>query len=275
MRRAFVGKVKSDFQMKLGVRVKALREANGMSQEILAKHMGIHRVALTQIESAQRELSAQELSRLSSALGISTDVILDLKKQIDVVLSSAESFMKSKVDLTRISVPQSKVDKFKEVFLYIIDRVGARANVGETVLFKLLYFIDFDFYEKYEEQLIGATYIKNTYGPTPAEFKKISELMIESGEIVQVKASRSGFQQKKYLPNREPDLSKLRAHEIKLIDDVLERLAHMGARQISEYSHGDIPWVTTEDQKPIEYEAVFYRTPQYSVRDYSESEGDI
>ena len=42
-----------------------------------------------------------------------------------------------------------------------------------TVLYKLLYFIDFDYYEKFEEQLVGATYIKNHFGPTPVEFKKI------------------------------------------------------------------------------------------------------
>ncbi len=45
--------------------------------------------------------------------------------------------------------------------LYVLNKVGCKYNVGETVLYKLLYFIDFDFYEKYEEQLIGATYVKN------------------------------------------------------------------------------------------------------------------
>ena len=34
-----------------------------------------------------------------------------------------------------------------------------------TVLYKLLYFIDFDYYEKFEEQLVGATYIKNHLDP--------------------------------------------------------------------------------------------------------------
>jgi len=74
---------------------------------------------------------------------------------------------------TRISVPQRNLDKFKEVLLYVLNKVGSKPNVGEAVLYKLLYFIEFDFYEKYEEQLIGATYIKNHYGPTPKEFIKI------------------------------------------------------------------------------------------------------
>jgi hypothetical protein len=44
----------------------------------------------------------------------------------------------------------------------------------------------------------------------------------------------------------------------------------MNAAQISDYSHNDVPWLTAEEGKIIEYEAVFYRTPVYSVREYSE-----
>ena len=266
---------KSDFQKGLGLRIKALREARGLSQEELADEVGLHRVALTQIENAQREVSAQELVALSEAFGVSADILLDLRKEVEVILKEKQAAKKTEPQEIRISVPQSKIDKFKEVLLYILNQVGSKPNVGETVIYKLLYFIDFDFYEKYEDQLIGATYIKNKFGPTPIEFAKIVTKMVEAGEITAVKALRSGFDQRKYLPNREPDLSKLKANEIKLIDEVIERLANMGARQISEYSHGDILWITTEEQQPIEYESVFYRTPQYSVRDYGDAEGNI
>ena len=34
------------------------------------------------------------------------------------------------------------------------------------------------------------------------------------------------------------------------------------------YSHGDIPWRIAKDGEAINYEAVFYRDPKYSVRDY-------
>lgn len=263
---------KDEFQTILGQRIKALREAKDWSQDELAQKMGVNRVAVTQVENAQRELSAEEVAKLSAVFEISADVILDLKKEIQVVLEEGASKKKAETPQIRISVPKLKADKFKEVLLYVLNQVGSKPNVGETVIWKLLYFIDFDFYEKYEEHLIGATYIKNTYGPTPVEAKKILDALIESGEIVPVKAQRSGFEQKKYLSNRESDLSKLGAHEIKLIDEVLERLSHMGARQISEYSHGDIPWVTTDEQTQIDYEAVFYRTPQYSVRDYGDAD---
>ena len=61
-----------------------------------------------------------------------------------------------------------------------------------------------------------------------------------------------------------------KSHRIALIDDVLNRLSDMTAAQISEYSHNDVPWLTTEKGKAIEYESVFYRNPPYSLREYHE-----
>ena len=42
----------------------------------------------------------------------------------------------------------------------------------------------------------------------------------------------------------------------------------MTAAQISEYSHNDVPWLSTEDGAVIPYEAVFYRTAPYATRSY-------
>jgi uncharacterized phage-associated protein len=91
--------------------------------------------------------------------------------------------------------------------------------------------------------------------------------MVEDQEIVKVESRYFDYPQTKYLPLRNPDLSVLSANELKTIEDVLNKLSEMNATQISEYSHGDVPWLTTEDGAKIEYEAVFYRTPSYSVRE--------
>ena len=71
--------------------------------------------------------------------------------------------MNAELNSLRVDVPLMNVVKFKEVLLYILSKIGAKPNVGQTVIYKLLYFIDFDFYELYEEQILGLRYIKNTY----------------------------------------------------------------------------------------------------------------
>ena len=114
--------------------------------------------------------------------------------------------------------------------------------------------------------MIGATYQKNHYGPTPKEFIKIVAQM-EGKDLHKLKDEYFKYPRTKYLPLRETDLAALTAKEIHLIDQVIAKLADMNATQISEYSHNDVPWLTTEDGEIIEYESVFYRTTPYSVRD--------
>jgi transcriptional regulator with XRE-family HTH domain len=259
------------FYKKLGMRIKALREQAGYSQEKLADFLKISRVSLSQIETGDRRINAEEVAKLSKIFNVASDILLDLKKDIKVVLEKTTKPKKTKSEI-RINIPQKNLEKFKEVLLYILNQVGSKPNIGESVLYKFLYFIDFNYYEKYEEQLIGATYIKNNYGPTPKEFIKIIEEMEAQKEVVKVEGKYFQYPQRKYLPLRTPDLSRLKANELRMIDDVLEKLSDMNAARISEYSHNDVPWLTTDDGEIIDYESVFYRTPEYSMRSYSEED---
>lgn len=255
----------------LGGRIKALRETMRISQDELAQKLNLDRASLSHIENDKRSLKADELVLLSKSLNISIDELLDIKTPTEVILNQSQNSNGKKTGL-RVSVPSKNLRKFKQVLLYILGKVGAKPNVGETVLYKLLYFIDFNYYEKYEEQLIGATYIKNHHGPTPIEFHSIINEMIECGEIEVVKSKYFQHLQKKYLPHKEPDLSLFNANEIRVIDDVLQKLSGMNASTISEYSHLDVPWMVTPEREKIDYESVFYRTPAYSVREYSNDE---
>jgi transcriptional regulator with XRE-family HTH domain len=254
---------------KLGKTIKDLRQRMGISQQKLAHSLGVLRPTVSQIESGERKIAADELVKLSDIFNVSIEYLLGFEKEPEVILYEGEKEMKMETQI-RINVPQKNLKKFKEVLLYTLNKVGSKPNIGETVIYKLLYFIDFDFYEKYEEQLIGATYIKNKHGPTPVEFKKIVDRMIRDKEIEKVKSDYFTFPQTKYLPLRKPNLTELKASEIQLIDDVLCRLSDLNATQISDYSHNDVPWLTTKNGQRIEYESVFYRTPPYSVREYGE-----
>lgn len=253
----------------LGQRIKKIRESLGFSQKTLAEKLGIPRPSLSQMENGERKVYAGELKKLAEIFNLSVDAILDPHKEPHIMIrESRGGYGFETKSQMRICVPQKNLHKFKEALLYILNKVGGKPNIGEAVIYKLLYFIDFDYYEKYEEQLIGATYMKNRYGPTPLEFRKIVEQMMANDELIEVKDKYFEYPQRKYLPLRKPDLGIFRGNEMKVIDDVLDRLSDMNGRQISDYSHNDVPWLTTEEGNVIEYEAVFYRTPAYSVREY-------
>jgi transcriptional regulator with XRE-family HTH domain len=255
----------------LAHRVKSLREEKGLSQEALARKIGIPRSALSQIETGERRVTTDELVRLSEALSTPPGVLLGTETEPEVCLARDAKPAAAELPM-RINVPQKNLAKFREVLLYVLGKVGSLPNVGETVIYKLLYFIDFDHYEKYEEQLIGATYIRNKFGPTPVEFGKVVERMERSGELERVRSTFYKYPQTKYLPRRAPNLTVLSAQEQTLIDDVLARFSGMTAAQLSAYSHGDFPWRAATEGKAIEYETVFYRIAPYSQREYPDTD---
>lgn len=254
----------------LGRRIKQIRESLGLSQKALAEKLDVSRPSISQMENGARRVRADELKKLAGIFNLSVDTLLNPGREPQVVIKeSREAYGTSTAPRMRINIPQKNLQKFREVLIYILNRVGAKPNIGEMVVYKLLYFIDFDYYEKYEDQLIGATYMKNKYGPTPLEFRKVVGQMIAKGELIEVKNKYFEYPQRKYLPRRKPDLGILKGNEMEIIDSVLNRFSEMNAREISDYAHDDVPWLTTEEGKTIEYEAVFYRTPAYSVRRYN------
>lgn len=256
----------------LGKKIKELRLRAGLSQEVLASKIGMRRVSLSQLENGERELASLELLKFSDVFRVSCEEIL---RTTEVTIEAEEIPPKKNKPEMRDSRPQitidkSRIGKFKNILLYLLERTAGKPNVGESVLNKLLYFVDFNYYEIYEEQLIGASYIRNHHGPTPVELIKVLDTMVEEGAINRIKTKYYNYDQIRFLPNKKPDLTGIKASEIKVIDDVIERYSDMSAKSISEYSHHDVPWLSTREGEKIDYESVFYRTPAYSVRSYGE-----
>ncbi len=249
--------------------IKSLREQHGYSQEELAKELGVSRQTISKYENGNSQPKSSTLQKLEKLFDVSSSDIINNKKPRTIRYDIEESQSEAESDI-RISIPQRNIEKFKQVFLYILEKVGAKPNIGQTVLYKLLYFIDFDYYELYEEQLMGLSYIKNTYGPTPVEFIKIVKKMQKEGQIEEVETQYFSKRMKKYLPLVSADLSILSGRELQNIDIVLNRLSDKTASEVSHYSHLDVPWIIAEEQEIIEYESVFYRSAETSVRQETE-----
>lgn len=163
-------------------------------------------------------------------------------------------------------MPEVNVKKFNSTVLYVLNKVGGKPNIGETVLHKLMYFIDFDYFEKYSEYLTGAPYKKNHHGPTfPTS---LIDKMKKNKSIKSTWTNYGPYRQKKFIAEKKPDLDMLSAREVNHIDEVLNKHSDKTAKQIEDYSHGDIPWIITNENEIISYESVFYRDDIYSVADY-------
>jgi transcriptional regulator with XRE-family HTH domain len=254
-------------QKQIGQRIAELRKRKGLSQEELAKCVEMSRSSLTQIELGNRNLDVLELQKLSRVLEFSLDYFLSSDFIAGEELLMVEDGSAVEVE-ERIAVPTLQVSKFKNVLLYILERCAGKPNVGETVLYKLLYFSDFNYYELYEEHLTGARYRKLPYGPVPQKLDVIIKQMTEEGLLQRVKTEYHGYPQTRYLPLKKANLTQFRASEKEVIDRVIEQMSDWSATMISEYSHNDLPWEITDEGKDISYELAFYRELPYSVRVY-------
>jgi transcriptional regulator with XRE-family HTH domain len=263
-------------QKQIGQRITELRKMKGLSQEDLARSVKISRPSLAQIELGNRSVDILELQKLSLILEFSLDAFMSKDFTPDSYQKSEDDegkeAKKEKKEEERISVPTLQVSKFKNILLYILERCAGKPNVGETVLYKLLYFSDFNYYELYEEHLTGAKYRKLPYGPVPQQLDTIIGQMIKKGQLQRIKTAYHGYPQTRYLPLEKADLTELRASEKEIIDRVIEQMSDWSAAMLSNYSHGDKPWKASKDGEEINYELVFYRRPPYSIRFYEDDE---
>jgi transcriptional regulator with XRE-family HTH domain len=231
------------------------RKISGLSQSSVAESLGISRPTYVKLEKGDSRPTEGQKALLARILGVARETV---DKESAPQAEIAE-------DIRPREVPRENLEKFKQVLLYIVNKVGNRPNIGQTAIYKLLYFIDFDYYEKYQEYLIGATYIKNTHGPTPISFAKIARDLEHQGELVEVMSKYFQYDQKKYLVTNEPQVSELNARELKHIDDELERLSSKTANELSLMSHIDTPWKVAQDKQVLNYRHVFYRSDETSV----------
>jgi hypothetical protein len=174
--------------------------------------------------------------------------------------------------LERISTPTLQVEKFKNVLLYILERCAGKPNVGEKVLGMLLYFLDFNYYEIYEEQLTGATYRKLPNGPLPDELESLLAQMIEERQLLSIALVGHASPQMRYLPLAKPDLTLLLASEVGVIDKVIAQMGDWSESMIKAYAHSDRPWEVAGENEVLNYELTFYRGLPYTVRVYKEDE---
>ncbi|MFH1873945.1 MAG: type II toxin-antitoxin system antitoxin SocA domain-containing protein [Pseudomonadota bacterium] len=243
-------------QKQLGNIIKGLREDFDISQEALAKHLELTRQAVSQIEKGERKVDSLELLKIADFFSVNVDYMLN--------------FTKEKIDSKKKANVKFNKEKLKNVLLYILKKCGGKPNVGETVIYKLLYFIDFNSYEQTGQPITGLPYLKMQFGPVPKikEYKSVINAMLDDGELEFVSHVYHGKAQKRYLALVEPDEDLFSESEKKIMNCVIKNLSDNNATQIEELVHGDMPWKATPDCEIIDYGLVFQREAPYTTKDY-------
>jgi uncharacterized phage-associated protein len=170
---------------------------------------------------------------------------------------------------------RDKIDNKTKLFNLILLYISYfRDFDGVKKLNKLLYFTDFEYYNKYSKSITGFNYLKYPMGPVIENYSEIINEM-ENKKILKRVESRILGINKTYTVHKlkklvEPDLELFEKEELQVIRDVWYKNELKSGKELEEESHVDAPWVLTEFYQPISYDFVKYRNQE--LDDYTISE---
>jgi uncharacterized phage-associated protein len=155
--------------------------------------------------------------------------------------------------------------KYQNTILYLCQKLGGTIK-GKKKLAKLLYFVDFDFYEKYEKAITGDMYKAFPMGPFPIELEQIINEMSQKELLaVNLVKEREGYlSTETYSCISKPNISVFSKDEIKMLDRVVTKYGHLNGKQLEDLSHSEAPYIATKLKEEIPYELSFYRGTDFT-----------
>ena len=258
-----------------GLRLRSLREQHSYSQGDMANILEISRTSYLAIEQGKRDVGLIEIQKIAVAFQMHLEVLLHGGISSELQYSAREKTIvagepKGKYQESELVFNE---EKCRALVLYVIESCARIPQAVETVIPKLMYLIDFAYFENHECFLSTSTYKKLPFGPMPEEFGEILDDLLAAGDIVKVKIAKNGIVQHKFFPMRTADLSILKASEIVLMNDIIQHYGRLPAEHLAELLHKDVPMKVTGMGEIINYELTFYREFPFSYRIYGEEDG--
>jgi len=149
--------------------------------------------------------------------------------------------------------------KYKNVILFFANKIK-NETLGKLKLMKLLYFLDFDFFERYDKSLTGDEYLRFTNGPVPRMAEKILKVMDGNEiKIIKKKIGEGYHDQFCIHPLREFDFTLFTKEEILMMEDIADKWEKFTGTEMKNASHGEAPWIATKPDDIIDYNLAYYR----------------
>lgn len=155
--------------------------------------------------------------------------------------------------------------KYENAILYLTRRLGGEVH-GKKKLAKLLYFLDFDFFEKNERSVTGDEYKALPMGPFPSAMDGITAGLAGSGKLtIEKRSEYSGYEPTEvYGAKVEPDIAVFDPEEVAMLDRVILKYGNLNGKQLQDLTHAEAPYIGTEPNQVIFYELAAYRGTDFS-----------
>jgi hypothetical protein len=157
--------------------------------------------------------------------------------------------------------------KLAELMLYVARRSEQDAEFGAIKLNKVLFYSDFIAYGRLRRPITAQVYQKLERGPAPRRLLPVQRKLLKEGAAATQIRDHFGFEQKRLVALRLPNLSGFTGEEIAIVDEVIDLLRDHNASEVSALSHELACWQLADLNQDIPYEAILL-----SSRPLTESE---
>ncbi len=157
-------------------------------------------------------------------------------------------------------------EKYKNAILFLSRNTGQGAVWGKKKMYKLLYFLDFDFFEKHEKPITGDIYHKIQMGPAPSYFDPMAQELVDSG-VLSISRGKSGPGYNDayvYKALKDPDLSVFDREEIKMLERIVNKYGNKTGAELEVLTHKEAPYLAVEEGEEMPLELAHYRGTDFN-----------
>lgn len=169
--------------------------------------------------------------------------------------------------------PALRREKLAQAILFFLS-YPSMEQLGKTKLMKLLYFADFDHFERFAESITGARYRRLEHGPVPDDAWQALDDMVASGRLNEEQVPQASFSLTRYTPAEKASLTIFDQDERETLVKTAERFKLFTTKQIEAVSHTEAPWIAVNPNEIIPYHLAYYRNT-YGELDPEENESAV
>jgi len=149
--------------------------------------------------------------------------------------------------------------KYKNAILFFAKKIQ-NGTLGKLKLMKLLYYLDFDFFEKYGNSVTGDEYLRFENGPVPRMAEKMIKKMDGREIKITHKKIKQGLNDQQYIEALDDfDINVFSKEEILILEDVASKWEKFSGSEMKTATHGEAPWISTKPDEVIDYNLTYYR----------------
>ena len=217
--------------------IKHVREARGLTQDEVAKKLGMSRPTYIAVEKGGRELTVSEFEVLSGVLGVSME---------ELELGMVANF-----------------EKYKQMILLYLRSSGSK-GIRRTKLAKLVYLADFAWFYHHLESMSGMLYRRLQYGPVPdAYFRALLELEDEGKITVTTESDdeKVSYTYHESSSNKAQQLSAVSQAETDLMNEIFAKWKNEKGTELVNFTHNQLPWSICHKDEIIPYALITQEDP--------------